>query len=106
VQAQVHSDGRYAFIELRTAEYATAALQLDGQINLMGSALSIGRPAAYIDPDKVCSGMKWNGCVFVGGGLLCVVCMCVIALVLWCLRGSCYCFARIMLPFASIMLLH
>lgn len=52
-QVNIHSDGRYGFIELRTAEYATAALELTGQINLMNQALSIGRPASYVDPNKV-----------------------------------------------------
>eukprot|EP00878_Enallax_costatus_P008532 GHUV01008920.1.p1 GENE.GHUV01008920.1~~GHUV01008920.1.p1 ORF type:complete len:432 (+),score=109.65 GHUV01008920.1:221-1516(+) len=52
-RVNIHSDGRYGFIELRAPEYATAALQLNGQINLMGQALSIGRPASYVDPNKV-----------------------------------------------------
>jgi len=52
-QVNIHSDGRYGFIELRSAEYATAALELNGQINLMNQALSIGRPASYVDPNKV-----------------------------------------------------
>lgn len=52
-QVSIHSDGRYGFVEFRSPEYATAALQLNGQINLMGQALSIGRPASYVDPNKV-----------------------------------------------------
>jgi splicing factor U2AF subunit len=52
----IHSDGRYGFVEFRSPEYASAALQLNGQINLMGQALSIGRPASYVDPNKVSAG--------------------------------------------------
>jgi RNA recognition motif-containing protein len=52
-QVNIHSDGRYGFVEFRSPEYASAALQLNGQINLMGQALSIGRPASYVDPNKV-----------------------------------------------------
>ncbi|KAF6258610.1 hypothetical protein COO60DRAFT_1102223 [Scenedesmus sp. NREL 46B-D3] len=52
-KVNIHSDGRYGFVEFRSPEYANAALQLDGQINLMGQALSIGRPASYVDPNKV-----------------------------------------------------
>lgn len=52
-QANIHSDGRYGFIEFRSAEYASAALELNGQINLMNQSLQIGRPASYVDPNKV-----------------------------------------------------
>jgi hypothetical protein len=58
-QANIHSDGRYGFIEFRSAEYATAALELNGQINLMNQSLQIGRPASYVDPNKV---SRWYTC--------------------------------------------
>ena len=48
----MHSEGRYAFVELRTPEMATAALALDGQVQLMGTAISVGRPSGYVDPSK------------------------------------------------------
>lgn len=32
VNVSVHTEGRYAFVELRTSEMATAALQLNGQV--------------------------------------------------------------------------
>ena len=32
VTASMHSEGRYAFVELRTPEMASAALQLSGQV--------------------------------------------------------------------------
>lgn len=48
----MHSDGRYAFVELRTPEMATAALQLSSQISLLGQSISIGRPSGYVDPAK------------------------------------------------------
>ncbi|KIZ01571.1 Splicing factor U2af large subunit B [Monoraphidium neglectum] len=53
VNCNVHKDGKYGFVEFRTPEYATAALQLNGSVHLMGTTISIGRPAAYIDPNKV-----------------------------------------------------
>ena len=52
VTVSVHTEGRYAFVELRTAEMATASLQLTGQVQLMGATLSIGRPSGYVDPGK------------------------------------------------------
>lgn len=62
-QANIHSDGRYGFIEFRSAEFATAALELNGQINLMNQSLSIGRPASYVDPNKVRrGGGDWCTC--------------------------------------------
>ncbi|PSC69139.1 spindle assembly abnormal 6-like protein [Micractinium conductrix] len=48
----VHTDGRYAFVELRTPEMASASLQLNGQVQLLGTTLSIGRPSGYVDPGK------------------------------------------------------
>lgn len=33
VNVSMHSEGRYAFVELRSPEMATAALQLSGQVN-------------------------------------------------------------------------
>lgn len=32
VNVSMHSEGRYAFVELRTPEMASAALQLSGQV--------------------------------------------------------------------------
>ena len=32
VNVSMHSEGRYAFVELRTPEMATAALQVSGQV--------------------------------------------------------------------------
>lgn len=32
VNVSMHSEGRYAFVELRTPEMASAALQLNGQV--------------------------------------------------------------------------
>lgn len=48
----MHSEGRYAFVELATPEMATAALQLSGQLNFLGSQMTVGRPSGYIDPQK------------------------------------------------------
>lgn len=52
VNVSVHTEGRYAFVELRTAEMSTASLQLNGQVQLLGATLSIGRPSGYVDPGK------------------------------------------------------
>jgi hypothetical protein len=46
---QVALNGRFAFVEFRVPEYATAALQLNGQIALMGNTLKIARPASYVE---------------------------------------------------------
>jgi hypothetical protein len=51
---QVTLTGRFAFVEFRMPEYATAALQLNGQIALMGNTLKIARPSSYVEPSKVC----------------------------------------------------
>mmetsp|Transcript_26833 Transcript_26833/g.79677 ORF Transcript_26833/g.79677 Transcript_26833/m.79677 type:complete len:100 (-) Transcript_26833:817-1116(-) len=45
-----HSEGRYAFIEFRTPEMATAALQLHNQVTLHGRAMTVERPQDYVDP--------------------------------------------------------
>eukprot|EP00891_Asterochloris_glomerata_P008902 jgi/Astpho2/8902/fgenesh1_pm.00132_%23_3_t len=45
VNVSMHSEGRYAFVELRTPEMATAALQLSNQVQLLGQAISVGPPA-------------------------------------------------------------
>lgn len=39
VNVAMHSEGRYAFVELRTPEMASAALQLSGQVLSAGSRL-------------------------------------------------------------------
>lgn len=51
---QVTLTGRFAFVEFRMPEYATAALQLNGQIALMGNTLKIARPSSYVEPSQVC----------------------------------------------------
>lgn len=52
VSVSMHSDGRYAFVELRSPEMATTALQLSGQVQLFGQSISVGRPSGYVDPKK------------------------------------------------------
>jgi len=47
-----HIEGRYAFIEFRTPEMATASLQLSGQVTLHGRAMTVERPMDYVDPNK------------------------------------------------------
>ena len=48
----LHSEGRYAFVELASSEMATASLQLSGQLDFLGSQITVGRPSGYIDPAK------------------------------------------------------
>eukprot|EP00210_Caulerpa_lentillifera_P001788 g1718.t1 len=52
VSVSMHADGRYAFVELRSPEMATTALQLSGQVQLFGQTISVGRPSGYVDPSK------------------------------------------------------
>ncbi|KXZ48038.1 hypothetical protein GPECTOR_31g402 [Gonium pectorale] len=52
VNVNLHSDGRYAFVEFRTPEMATAALALNAQVTLLGQTISVGRPSGYVDPSK------------------------------------------------------
>jgi splicing factor U2AF subunit len=48
VAVQPASDGKYAFVELRHEDLATAALSLSG-MELVGRAISVARPAGYLD---------------------------------------------------------
>ena len=50
VNVSMHSEGRYAFVELRSPEMASAALQLSNQVQLLGQPISVGRPSGYVDP--------------------------------------------------------
>ncbi|KAG2485483.1 hypothetical protein HYH03_015757 [Edaphochlamys debaryana] len=52
VAVNLHSDGRYAFVEFRSPEMATAALALNAQVQLLGQTISVGRPSGYVDPTK------------------------------------------------------
>ena len=52
IYVNMASEGKYGFVEVRTAEMATACLELSGQIPLGGNMLAIGRPTGYIDPSR------------------------------------------------------
>ena len=52
INVNMHSDGRYAFVELRSPEMATEALKIGG-LQLLGQAISVGRPSGYVDPTLV-----------------------------------------------------
>ncbi|WPT11684.1 Splicing factor U2af large subunit B [Picochlorum sp. SENEW3] len=43
---------KFCFMELLSADMASACLELSGQISLMGAHLTIGRPTGYVDPEK------------------------------------------------------
>jgi len=49
VNVNMDSAGKFAFVEMRTEELATAALMLD-KVSLCGRSLNVGRPKGYIDP--------------------------------------------------------
>ena len=53
--ANMHSGGKYCFIEFKTMEMCTAALDLNGFV-LLGVALTVSRPAAY----KKLKGLTWK----------------------------------------------
>lgn len=40
--------GRFAFVEFRTEEMATRALEMDKVVELCGRAMNIGRPKGYV----------------------------------------------------------
>ena len=48
IEVRMSHDLKFAFVELRTEEMATAALQLNGT-NLCGRAMVIARPSGYVD---------------------------------------------------------
>ena len=41
--------GRFGFVEMRTEELATAAMQLD-KVELCGRHINVGRPKGYVEP--------------------------------------------------------
>lgn len=49
VNINMHSEGKYAFVELATEEFAAAAMQLD-KLDLCGRSLNVARPSGYVDP--------------------------------------------------------
>lgn len=49
----IRMNARFAFLEMRTAEDATAALNLDG-IPFSGAALSVGRPKKVFTQAHIC----------------------------------------------------
>lgn len=52
INVNLHPEGKYAFVEFRAPEMATAALSLSGQVQLLGCNLSVARPSGYVDPSK------------------------------------------------------
>ena len=54
VKVNLHSSQKFAFMELRTSEFATAALDLNNQILLPGAPgpMTVNRPSGYIDPAR------------------------------------------------------
>ncbi|KAK9824055.1 hypothetical protein WJX72_007388 [[Myrmecia] bisecta] len=49
VSAQLDPSGRFGFVEVRTEELASAAMQLD-KVELCGRHINVGRPKGYIEP--------------------------------------------------------
>lgn len=52
IKTYLHSSGKYAFVEFRNPDMATAALDLNGQVQFMGVAMSVARPAGFVDPGR------------------------------------------------------
>jgi len=52
IGVNLSSDGKYAFVELRTDEMATAAMGLN-KLEVMGRELHIARPSGWVDPETV-----------------------------------------------------
>eukprot|EP00798_Chlamydomonas_sp_ICE-L_P000036 gene36-12845_t len=52
VSINMDGQGRYAFLEFRNPDMATAALQLSGQVTLHGKAMTVERPQDYVDLTK------------------------------------------------------
>jgi hypothetical protein len=46
------TQGKFAFVEFRNPDMATAALALHQQVQLMGCNLAVARPSGYMDPVK------------------------------------------------------
>lgn len=72
MNVSVHTEGRYAFVELRTPEMATAALQLNGQVRrLAGHVPHVAGRLSLIGPSLCVTGAAPNwlcSCCW-GGGL-------------------------------------
>jgi len=49
VSVSMDNEGKFAFVEMRTEELATAALHLD-KVELCGRTINVGRPKGYVDP--------------------------------------------------------
>ncbi|KAL6755914.1 hypothetical protein V8C86DRAFT_2665427 [Haematococcus lacustris] len=52
INVNLHPEGKYSFVEFRIPDMATAALALNGQVQLLGCTLSVARPSGYVDPSK------------------------------------------------------
>jgi len=60
----INPDGKFGFVELKTEELATLAMNLD-KVDLCGRQINVGRPRGYVDP--VHGGMP-SGAPAPGGG--------------------------------------
>ncbi|CAD7704530.1 unnamed protein product [Ostreobium quekettii] len=49
VNVAMDASGRFGFVEMRTEELATAAMQLD-KVELCGRHINVGRPKGYVEP--------------------------------------------------------
>eukprot|EP00959_Pyramimonas_sp_CCMP1952_P136947 2865547-Pyramimonas_sp.AAC.1 len=49
VNVSMDTEGKFAFVEMRTEDLATAALHLD-KVELCGRTINVGRPKGYVDP--------------------------------------------------------
>ncbi|CAG9464498.1 unnamed protein product [Pedinophyceae sp. YPF-701] len=49
-RVNLHTEGKYAFVEFRDAAMASAALTLNGLVELHDQTLHVGRPSGWVDP--------------------------------------------------------
>lgn len=49
INANMSGEGKFAFVEMRTEDLATAAMHLD-KFELFGRNINVGRPRGYVQP--------------------------------------------------------
>jgi splicing factor U2AF subunit len=56
ISVSMNGDGKFSFIEMRTEELATLAMNLD-KVELCGRQINVGRPRGYVARYEIC---LWN----------------------------------------------
>lgn len=79
INVNMDTSGRYGFVEMRSEELATTAMQLD-KLELCGRPINVGRPKGYVEPpqgaaSQVKLGLAQKFAAQLSGGMTCVVLM-------------------------------